>query len=338
MRGGASAQFPLMTRPQLALLTLVGFGLLLAAGALGCAPVFSRKKKREATYAPTESILEIVALLRRHVPDDTYRFPPATDFTGRNVYRASLLRLENLEVMHAEALRAGHLDAVIAFAKGRSLERLRAYDLAAEYFAAATRSSALREDAELAARVNRGIAEAVEIGLPLQDPLRATSALPADPARVVAELDERVGRLTALLAEVKEAPYPAILREEIERADLTRASYFTATRHTRASGNVRAVAELQRVISRHAPSKNRPRHVIRLADLYAALAREYVAATPPESLTFDPASFRELVDAATQLYEGVASLDGTPEKLEAARHLEAFLAFSLKVDSERFSN
>jgi len=58
-------------------------------------------------YRPAENILEVVAVLRRHVPDDTYRFPPARDFTGRNVYRSSLLRLESLERVHAEALRAG---------------------------------------------------------------------------------------------------------------------------------------------------------------------------------------------------------------------------------------
>jgi len=99
-------------------------------------------------YRPAASILEIIAVLRRHVPDDTYRFEPARDFTDRNVYRSSLLRLENLEALHAEALRAGHLDGAIAFAKGRALERLRAYDLAAgHYRVAAEREPELREEA-----------------------------------------------------------------------------------------------------------------------------------------------------------------------------------------------
>ena len=78
--------------------------------------------------------------------------------------------------------------------------------------------------------------------------------------------------------------------------------------------------------------------MIAVANLYAALAREYVIAKPPESLEFDPPMFRELVDGATHLYETVAHHDGTPEKLEAARELEAFLAFTLQVDSERFSH
>ena len=102
-----------------------GRGLAVAAAllAFGCAST----PEPDPVYRPTQNLLEVVAVLRRHVPDDTYRFPPARDFTERNVYRSSLLRLENLERVHADALRAGQMDGVIAFAKGRALERIRAY-------------------------------------------------------------------------------------------------------------------------------------------------------------------------------------------------------------------
>ena len=106
---------------------------------------------------------------------------------------------------------------------------------------------------------------------------------------------------------------------------------------TNFGGNVRAIGELQRVATRHPASKNHLRHLLAIADLYSTLAREYAAARPPETLSFDPPTFQELVDAATRLYERVAAVDGTPEKLEAARRLEAFLAFTLRVDGERFS-
>jgi hypothetical protein len=320
-----------MTRalaPKLAALLLLGL-------AVGCASL--AEKRRAATYAPTESVIEVVAVLRRHVPDDTYRFPPGTDYSGRNVYRASLLRLENLERLHAGALRAGHLDDVIAFSKGRTLERLRAYELAAQHFGSIGGNGALGADAARGAHINAAIAEAVAIGIHLEDPLAQKTVPSADGEQVVAELDTRVARLSALLGNEPPPPYPAILREEIERADVTRAMYFAARRQTLPDGNVRAVSEWQRVISRHAPSKYRRRHLIEAANLYAALAREYVAAKPPESLYFDPPMFRELVDGATHLYESVAHQDGTPEKLEAARRLEAFLAFTLRIDSERFS-
>jgi hypothetical protein len=59
-------------------------------------------------YRPAESVLEVIAVLRRHVPDDTYRFESARDFTGRNVYRASLIRLENVTGQPDTAFRLGH--------------------------------------------------------------------------------------------------------------------------------------------------------------------------------------------------------------------------------------
>ncbi len=40
-------------------------------------------------YRPVESVLEVVTLLRLHRDDDTYRFAPARDYTGKNVYRAA---------------------------------------------------------------------------------------------------------------------------------------------------------------------------------------------------------------------------------------------------------
>ena len=295
------------------------------------------EKREEASYAPTESVIEVVAVLRRHVPDDTYRFPPGSDYSGRNVYRASLLRLENLSKLHAGSLQAGHLDEVIYFSKARALERLRAYDLAAQHFGHARKSDVLRNDANRGAHLNAAIAAALRIGIPLADPMGPDTMLPIDGNAVVAGLDERVSKFTALLRNAPPPPYPAILREEIERADVTRARYFTSMRHALPDGNLRAVAEWQRVIARHGPSKLRRRHMIEAANLYAEFAREYVIAKPAESLSFDPPMFRELVDGATHLYEAVAHQDGTPEKLEAARRLEAFLAFTLQVDGDRFT-
>ncbi len=315
---------------------------MMLGGELGCSSV--ARKKREATYGPSESLLELVAVLRRHVPDDTYRFPPAVDFTGRNVYRSSLLRLENLEAMHENALRAGHLDGVIAFAKGRALERLRAYDLAAEHYRAVSQQGGvLRESALQGARFCDSLAEATRIGIDLVDPVShdaESGRLSVNSDEVIIALDDRVAYLTSLLEDVEEGDgshYAAVIREEIERADVARARYFNAMRHALPDGHVRAVAELQRVVARHPASKDARRHQLALANLYTELAQEYVEAHPPEGLRFDPPRFRELVDAASRLYQVVAGQDGTSEKLEAARRLEAFLAFTLQVDRDRFT-
>jgi len=292
-------------------------------------------------YRPAENILEVIAVLRFHVPDDTYRFSPARDFTGRNVYRSSLLRLESIERIHADALRAGHMGGVIAFGKGRALERMSAYDLAEEaYLLAAESEPVLKVEALRSADVCAALDEVIHIGLPI-DAIEGVDATlrvsNVDPEAVLANFEERVAKLEELIEAVAGTHHYYLVEEEIERADIARARYFAGLRKVLANGDVRAVAESQRVVVRHADSKNLNRHLLALADLYADLAVEYAHANPPEGLTFDPARFQELIDAGTRLYEMVAHQDGTPEKLEASRRLEAFLAFALAIDNDRFT-
>jgi len=287
-------------------------------------------------------VLEIVAVLQRHVPDDTYRFFPARDFTGRNVYRASLLRLENFELIHGDALRAGHLDGVIAFAKGRAFERLRAFELATQYYElAAERSEELRADALASAGLCAQLKQASEMTLfdVNLEPNPSTRSLEATTQNLLEQYDARVELLDALLDQLDEkSHYRFIVREEIERADWVRASYFLHTRMLRPKGNALAVAEYQRLLERHHESKNFNRQLLELASLYANMAREYVQDYPPEGLLFDPVQFRELVDATTRTYQVVTSQDGTPERIEATRELEAFLAFTLRIEVDRFTD
>ncbi len=326
--------------PARGLPVLLAVSLACAAG-LACST--AKQKKLDARYGPSESVLEVVATLRRHVPDDTYRFPPATDFTGRNVYLSTLLRLESIERVHADALRSGYMSGVLVFAKARALERLRGYEIAAHHYREAARlDDTLAEEAERSAAVCDAITEAIAIGIEVVDPLAPESETQLygtllDPERVVADLDQRVALLSYLLEEHEDDHYGAVLREEIEHADEMRAAWFARHRYDLPGGQLRAVSELQRVVSRHGASKRRLRHMLRLANLYDDLAHEYVEAVPPVSLDFDPARFQDLVDPAVHLYESVAARDGTAEKLEATRRLEAFLAFTLVVDRDRFT-
>jgi len=303
--------------------------LQFAVGALAAALLCACARAPDPRYGPSESLLEVVAVLRHHVPDDTYRFAPARDFTGRNVYRASLLRLENLERAHAAALRAGAWEESIAFAKGRALERLRAYGLAASAYRRAARTQgALQQQALRSAALCESLAEILGLEAAAPD---------AQNAAVTPDLKQRRARLAALRFDVAGTHYEAIAREEIEHADVERALRLSAARGLSADGDVRALAALQRNAVQHRESKNANLHLLRLADLYAELAREYVRRNPPESLGFDPPRFAELVEAAARLYESVSNQDGALEKLEAARRLEAFLAFTLQVDRDRFS-
>ena len=319
-------------------MTIRHLSLVVAAVLVGC----TSTPEIEARSQPSATALEIIAVLRRHVPDDTYRFEPARDFTGRNVYRSSLLRLENLELAYSEALVAGHLDGVIAFAKARSLERIRAFDLAAsEYIFAAEREEALRTEALRSADLCQGLYEtnAIEVALVMLDQPAGTEGLlmVTSPTDAIARFEKRTAHLETLARSAEGTHHAAVVREEIERNDSLRARYFVHMRELLEDGDVRAVSELQRVALRHPDSKNAARHLLSLADLYAELSGEYVEAHPPEGLTFDPAEFRDLVDSGARIYEMVTGRDGTPEKLEASRRLEAFLAFSLAVDRDRFS-
>ncbi|MEN8159254.1 MAG: hypothetical protein ABFS41_04185 [Myxococcota bacterium] len=278
-------------------------------------------------YRPTESVLEVVAVLHRHVPDDTYRFPAAEDYTGRNVYRASLLRLENLERAHAN-LGGGTLDDVIAFAKGRALERLRAFDLAAtSYRSAAESGGALTEEALRSAVLCEAIEAANRAG-----------ALPDGELEVrLAALDARDTELAKLEDRAAGSHYAAVLQEEREHTQMERARLVVAARALSSDGDVRALSALQQLVVDQRESKLANRHLLALADLYAALAREYVDANPPAALGFDPPRFEDLVEATARLYESVANQDGAPEKLEANQKLESFLAFTLRVDRDRFT-
>lgn len=291
-------------------------------------------------YRPAESVLEVLAVLQRHVPDDTYRFEPARDFTGRNVYRSSLLRLENLERLHADALRAGHLDGAIAFGKARALERLAAFDLAAEaYRLAASREPDLAQEALRSADVCDGLdrAEALTADVTLARAQDGAGVAIAAPEEVIARFEERAALLGDLADAAAGTHHAHVVREAQERADVERAGWFADVRGFLPDGDLRAVAELQRVVTQHRDSARASRHMLALADLYASLSSEYAGRHPPESLTFDPAEFRDLVDSSARLYEMVASRDGTPEKIEATRKLEAFLAFALSVDRDRFT-
>jgi hypothetical protein len=320
-----------MRRPPTARHAALGIAL----AAFGCAST----PAPDPRYRPADNVLEVVAVLQAHVADDTYRFEPARDFTGRNVYRSSLLRLESLERVHAEALHAGHLDGVLAFAKGRSLERLRAFALASgEYRLAADRDAELADEAQRSAGVCDELDAAAAIGVDLGHVSGATARVEdAELAKVISDFDARRERQETLEAAVASSHYGPVVREEIERTDVSRAEYFTALRRALPNGDVRAIAERQRVATLHRDSKDAPRHLVALARLYEDLAVEYVEANPPQGLLFDPARFQELVDAASRLYEAVAQQDGRPEKIEASRRLEAFLAFALRVDHDRFT-
>jgi tetratricopeptide (TPR) repeat protein len=297
--------------------------ILIASALAGC---WSRTRDPDPLYRPTENVLEAVAVLRLHIDDDTYRFPPARDFTGKNVYRASLGRLEALEQIHTEKFRSGYMTDVLLFAKGRALERIGEYDLAAEHYVrVAELDSVLVESAVEAREVNERLRQARSIEPRADAPVQ----------HALAEFDERERLLEVLADEVAGTHYTYVVHEESELADQARTEYFRARRRLDPGLDAITLQQYQRLVQRNRESKYRNRHLIDLADLYAELAAEYARRTPPVSLDFDPATFDEYAFGATRLYEAVSQQDGAVEKIEASRKLEAFLAFTLQVQDEK---
>jgi tetratricopeptide (TPR) repeat protein len=279
-----------------------------------------------ARYAGTEGILEIVSVLRLHIEDDTYRFPPARDFTGKNVYRASLNRLERLEEIYARKLASGYLLDVVLFAKARALERIREYDLAARHYQRVRGlDSPLVQPASIGGDVCTRILAASQLA----------PAATSTPEQALEIFGERRDALEQLLAEVEGTHYAHVLNEELERTDVARASAFAARAAMDARLDRLALEQFQALIANHPESRNRYRHLLDLGDLYAAFSRRYVREVAPPSLGFDPATFDEYAYNATRLYEAVSQQDGGIEKVEAIRKLEAFLAFQLRVHDEK---
>ena len=297
-------------------------GSLLFAGTLACAS----PPPPDPAYAPTRSVLEVASLLRLHVDDDTYRFPPARDVTGKNVYRSAFARLESLEQIHADKFASGYMLDDIWFAKGRALERLGEFDLAARHY---QRVAELTSPLAEAAKSGRATCEA------LSAERSASPAPDADPETLLGEIDARRGRLEALLEQAGPSHYRFVICEEIERVDREEADYFAARSQLDPRLDALALQLQQQVVQDHRESKLYGRHLLALADFYADLSRRYARRFPASALDFDPAVFDEYSLGATRIYEVVAQRDGQVEKLEAARKLEAFLAFTLQVYDER---
>ncbi|MCE2390598.1 MAG: hypothetical protein J4G09_03865 [Proteobacteria bacterium] len=299
---------------------------LVAAALVAAACSTAPQPPADSRYAPTQSVLEMVALLRLHVEDDTYRFPPARDFTGKNVYRAVFERLESLEQIHAGKFGSGYMTDVLWFSKARALERLAEYDLAALHY---------RRTAELDSPLVEAAVQGHEICEALSDARRIRPP-PDVPLNDALETFRRRGDALQELRELAgETHYRYVLQEELERVDRERADYFSARSGLEPSLDAVALQQQQEVAQTHRESKLHPRHLLALADQYADMSRRNAARFPATGLDFDPAVFDDYAFGATRLYEAVSHRDGAIEKLEAVSKLEAFLAFTLQIYDER---
>lgn len=261
---------------------------------------------------PYEDLLEVLAMHVWHLDDDLYRHPVPVDASGHNVFRVTLERLDGWRTRFPS-----RLPDVVDYARGQAFERLAAFPDATDAYerVAGVDGSPLREPAERALeRVRR---------------FRVADELPEDGASLQAVIDALETKLDAwrdlTTAPELDATHRALALVGFERLEVRAAELLVDHRHALEDGAPTAERALRALIERHPESKLLPRHVLRLADFYAAEAERYADDTD-RPLDFDPATFDALVDRALDAYQKIATWDGIPEKPIASARFDAMVA------------
>lgn len=283
---------------------------LVALVALGCAS--------PPAVAPADesyrSLAEVVAVLESGTGADLYRFDPPTDVTGENLFRASAARLER----YRQLLPDPAFEPSIAFALARARERL--FDFAG--------AAALYE--QVAAGASPLATRAARLGTFAR---RMADVLAHEPAEggaddLLLRLAQQRVLLRGIAAELGDDPRAALVEVAIERQDVREREFLWRVRALGRNGTEVALDAARQVALDHAESRRRHEHALRLADMYAELARGYVSAVDPAGHDFDAAYALNLIQAAARTYAEVAAVDGRPEREEARAQLAALEGLS----------
>lgn len=294
-------------------------GLLLSAVMVAACASTGKIKDKEARYQPAENLLDILADFQRHLEDDTYRYDTARDITGKNIYKATLIRLDNYEKAYPNKM-----TAIIYYSRAKALERLHDYEGAIQNY-------------HQVARVESKLQQPAEKNLQICQGLQSAQALPpihgnGDPQEQLLEFSKRVARWHELVEKYAGTPYESLAREEEERVEQGKIRFLLSFRGAIVNGNALVILAYQELINRHDQSKNIDRHLLDLADFYVFLSQEYLQVNDPERPDFNLATFRQYTDSALQLYGVIAKeRHGKMERVEAKGRLMALKAFVNRV-------
>ena len=283
------------------------FGIPMTVGAQPAA-------KDAPTYVqPAENLMLIVADLQRHLNDDTYRFPVATDVTGQNVFRATVARLANYQTLYPDKMRD-----LVSMAMAQAFEKLGDYALAVANYETAKASP----DPQVAKAAEEGQKRALRFVAVVNQQVDQTALRPYE-----RDMKKKIADLDALAAEFRGTPWQSQALLERERADLQMAQFYTAMRFMQPYTTEDAVKQLKGNLDRYKDSKNRYLHHLLLADFHFLLAREYTLLHDPDGPEFSMRAFEGFSDPARSEYRIVEQADGYPEKLEARAKMMALEAF-----------
>lgn len=262
-------------------------------------------------FAPYEDLTQVVADLTWHLDDDVYRFPPPRDPTGHDLFGLSLARLEAWEKRFPERQRD-----VTSYGRAEALEHLGEYTRASDLY-------------RRVAGMTSPLAPVAAGGAARTQEFAAAAALPETAPRLDAELAALRTKLDAwekLLGTYDGTPFAPLIQVEIERLEALGADVIVRHRTAIEDGDRTAERALRILIQRHADSKNLPRHVLALGDLYAEQTRDYLRAHE-RPLAFGPEEFNAHADRALDMYRKVATWDGVPEKPEGQARFNGFDAW-----------
>jgi len=287
---------------------------------LGCA----KSARMDERYKPQKNLLEILSDFRRHLDDDTYRFPAAKDITGKNIYKATLIRLENYERLHP-----GYMEDIVIFSKAKAYEKLHDYDQAIEqYKRLFNTGSGLEEEAR------KNINVCYEFSNLIKKEKRLREELDYEEKTIPEKLDEFDEILKTwdfLTRKYKGSPYGFLALEQEEMADAAKIDFIVKYRHRIRDGENLVILGYNQLIAKHKESKNIYAHILKFASFYESYSREYATKNDPRSLSFNMEKFNRMANHALDLYGIVASKDGIPEKIEAKGMIKSFYAYVEKV-------
>ena len=268
-------------------------------------------------YQPYENILEIHSDFQLHLADDTYRFHPAQDVTGKNINRATLIRLKNYEQAYPR-----RFGAVVAYSKARAKEKLHDYEGARlSYIECIQRDSRLKEEARRNLDIVSRFAD-----------IQAYTTEKKDIEDHLAEAEYKIDAWRSMIEELKGTHYECLAMEEEERAEENLIWFIERNRDLIDNGTETLLLMLRQMTIKHAQSKKLNSHYLRFADFYRQFAGECVDENDPGGLYFDRARFNECISSAMKLYRVVGQKDGTPEKLEAIGRLQALQAYRDRIN------
>jgi tetratricopeptide (TPR) repeat protein len=283
----------------------------LLAGCAGLAP--SLRGDTPARRDEGRTLTAVVAELQLHLRDDTYRLDRARTEEGQNVFALALWRLERLRERRARASsRTDNVDIVIEFARGRTLERLRRYEEAAEaYSRVELTGSRLGVAAQERAEIIRTFARH-------SGPL---DPVPATPEDALERIEERIHVWHELALSHARTEFESLALEEAEAWEMLRVEWFARHRDPR-----EAIEACRRLVERHHASKLYAEHMIRLGDLYADAAHQVFLRARAKLGPFDTERYEAFLDQAFAAYEVAAEQREGSTNDAAESKIEALLA------------